>query len=370
MSAPVPPPYELVETQDALVRVCRSIAGEVEIAMDTEADNQYHFRTRLCLIQLEVAGRIHLVDTEAPLDLAPLWEAMAGKHLVMHGSDFDLRLMKERGGFQPHSLFDTMLAAQLAGLTRFGLGSLLEQFFGLVVDKENQTANWSLRPLERELLDYAAIDALYLRRLRDILHAKLAELGRLEWFRQKCRWQIDNASNGFEKDLTHAWRLGGSERMRGHELTVLHALWHWREKEAERLDRPPFKVLHNSQVVDIARAAPAGQAEPLLDRILATRGGKRFRGLRETVAKALKTDPDTLPRRTATREDRSLTREEQEFLETVKTRRDGVAKDLGIDPTLIASRAQLSALIRDPASIDEQLLPWQAEVMRPLLGGS
>lgn len=367
MSGHTPPEYQLVETQQALVPLCARIAAATEIALDTEADNQYHFRTRLCLIQIEVDKSIHLVDTEQPLDLAPLWQALEGRHLVMHGSDFDLRLMKERGNFTPHSMFDTMLAAQLSGLTRFGLSSLLEHFFGLKLDKDNQTANWSKRPLERDLLDYAATDVLYLRPLRDILHARLAELGRLEWMRQKCRWQIENASVGFEKDQAHAWRIGGSERLHGAELAVLHAVWHWREQEAERLDRPPFKIISTQQILDLARSAPAGQAEPLIDRILGTRGGRRFRGLRESVARGVRTDPASLPPRVHNREDRSMTREEQEFLDVVKARRDTVARDLALDPTFIATRSQLAAIIREPARLDEVLLPWQAEIMRPLL---
>jgi ribonuclease D len=367
MSGHAPPDYTLIETQPALDEVCDRITAEIEIAMDTEADNQYHFRTRLCLIQLEVGKRIFLVDTELPLDLAPLWAALSGRHLVMHGSDFDLRLMRERGSFRPHSLFDTMLAAQLVGLPKFGLSSLLEQYFGLKLNKENQTANWSKRPLEKELLDYAATDALYLRPLRDILHARLSELGRLEWMRQKCQWQIDNAANGFEKDMRHAWRIGGSERMRGHDLGVLHAVWHWREREAERLDRPPFKIISTQQMLDIARSAPEGREGPIIDRILSTRGGRRFRGLREAVSQGMRLDPESLLRRESNREDRSLTREEQERLEQVKARRDTVARELGIDPTLIASRSQLSSLIRNPSKLDDQLLPWQADLMRPLL---
>ena len=367
MSVPQPPEYQLVETQQALNEVCARIRGEIELGMDTEADNQYHYRTRLCLIQLEVAGKIFLVDAEAPIDLRPFWEALKGRHLVMHGSDYDLRLMREHGDFKPDSIFDTMFAAQLCGINRVGLSSLLEQFFGLILDKDHQTANWSKRPMTREMLDYAAMDALHLRELRNLLHEKLAQLGRLEWMRQRCRSLIETTVIGFDKDTTHSWRITGGEKLKGHEQTVLYTLWHWREKEAERLDRPTFKVINNQQLVALARAAADGGAEPLLDKILSTRGGKRFRGLREAVAKGLKMNPEQLPRRVVQREDRSLSREEQEFLEAVKTRRDAIAVELGLDATLIATRSQLASLVRDEQALETQFLPWQASLIRPVV---
>lgn len=361
--------YRLVTENAQLPALCAEIARVDEVAMDTEADNQWHFKTRLCLIQLEVGGRVWLVDLETRLDPAPLLEALASKHLVMHGSDFDLRLLSERG-FRAKSIFDTMIAAQLLGMQRFGLGNLLEQFFGVKVNKRNQKANWSKRPLTPDLLEYAAMDVRLLSPLRDRLQAELERLGRLAWMHQRCEAQIEQA-RGFEaRDDPAAWRIGGSERLRPQEQAVLFELWHWREREAQRLDWPPFKILQGEKLLELARRAGSGAAgaESLVNDILATKGGRRFRGLREAVAEGAARDPSTLPRRQQVRDERGpFDAPEQARLERYRARRDAIAEELRLDPTLIANKAQLSALVREPHRVGELLQPWQRAIVAPFL---
>jgi len=115
----------------------------------------------------------------------------------MHGSDFDLRLLHDLCRFQPRSLFDTMLAAQLLGRARIGLASLLDDHFGVKLDKDGQKANWSKRPITPKLLNYAALDVWHLPALRDILTRELVKLNRLEWLDQQCRAQIRAGFEGF-----------------------------------------------------------------------------------------------------------------------------------------------------------------------------
>src|SRR5687767_15237356 len=154
-----PPSYQLLDRPDSLTPLLHAIERADELALDTEADNMYHYKTRVCLLQFLVDGEVFLVDVLAPgLKLDPLWKVLEKKHLIMHGSDFDLRLLHDLCRFSPHSLFDTMLAAQLLGRARIGLASLLESHFGVALDKDGQKANWSKRPITPKLLDYAALD--------------------------------------------------------------------------------------------------------------------------------------------------------------------------------------------------------------------
>jgi ribonuclease D len=165
-----PPSYQLLDQPGSLAPLLAAIEKVDELALDTEADNMYHYKTRVCLLQFLVDGEVFLVDVLAPgIKLEPLWKVLAKKHLIMHGSDFDLRLLHDLCRFQPHSLFDTMLAAQLLGLQRIGLASLLDQHFAVALDKDGQKANWSKRPLTPKLLNYAAIDVWHLPALRYIL---------------------------------------------------------------------------------------------------------------------------------------------------------------------------------------------------------
>lgn len=359
------PSYQFISDPADLAPLQEILSRASEVAIDTEADNLYHYRTRVCLLQVLAGDRIFLVDLLAGLPLDPVWRQLEGLPLVMHGSDYDLRLLGDFCGFHPRTLFDTMFAAQLLNIPRFGLAALLEQYFGVQLDKDHQKANWSQRPLRRALLDYAALDVHYLPALRDRLRDELARLGRLSWLEQKCRWQIDVAREGFTSPDEHSWRIGGAEKLRGRGLPVLHALWHWRESWASKLDTPPFKVTSNELLVRIARAAEEGRTlAEVLDVRLGKRHARLFPSLQDAVRDAYTVDPRSLPRRERRRDFAPLSPDELSRQDRLKADRDRIAQALGIDPTLVASRSQLVQIARDPASIDTVLLPWQAELLK------
>lgn len=359
------PSYELVSTPAQLPPLLAALDRVDEIALDTEADNLFRYRTAVCLLQIRAGTEIFLVDLLAELPLGELWPRLAQKHLVMHGSDYDLRLLHGLCEFRPRSLFDTMFAAQLLNIPRFGLAALLEQNFGIKLDKDHQKANWSQRPLDRDMLDYAALDVHHLPALRDKLTAELERLGRLDWQKQKCQWQIDVARDGFAGPDENSWRLGGSEKLGGRGLAVLYHLWHWRERWAERLDTPPFKVTGNEMLMRIARAADDGL--PLQDVLhvhLGRRHDRLFASLTEAVGRGFSMDPRSLPRRERRREFAPLTPEELARQDRIKNDRDRLAQSLNLDPTIIATRSQLVLIARNPASIAEVLLPWQADLLK------
>lgn len=359
------PPYQFVNQPDQLAPLCRALDRVEEVAIDTEADNLFRYRTAICLLQVRAGEEIYLVDLLANLPLADVWTRIAAKHLLMHGSDYDLRLLHELCGFRPRSLFDTMFAAQHLAIPRFGLGALLEQHFGVKLNKGHQKANWSQRPLDRDMLDYAALDVHHLPALRDRLMAELQRLGRVAWVEQRCRWQIEVAREGFAGSDDNAWRIGGAEKLSGPGLTVLHAVWHWREAWAERLNTPPFKITGNELLLRLAHAASEGlPAAGILRVHLGRRHDRLFPTLADAVRRGLATDPATLPRRERRREAPSASPEEIARQERLRQVRDRLARDLALDPTLLATRSQLAAVARDPAAIGEVLLPWQAELLQ------
>lgn len=364
-----PPSYELIGAAAQLTPLLAALDRAKEVAMDTEADNMYHYRVRVCLLQFNIGGEVYLVDVLSKLDLNPLWILLAQKHLVMHGSDFDLRLLHDLCRFQAKSLFDTMLAAQLLGRQRIGLAPLLEDHFGVQLDKNGQKANWSKRPLTPKLLDYASLDVWHLFELRDLLSRELAKLHRLKWLEQQCRAQIAAGCEGFSPPGENDWRIGKSERLRGRPLSVLHAVWHWREQQAQRLDTPPFKVCSNDVLLKIATIAQEKEtpAEILEGLHLGKRHDRIFSSLVAAVQSGLQRDPATLPRRPGRDPTHSpLTQAEIARLERIKEDRDQVAAKLGFEPTLIANRAQLAQIARSPRKLDELLLPWQADLLRGL----
>jgi ribonuclease D len=359
------PHYQFVDRPEQLASLQQALDRCDEVALDTEADNLFRYRTQICLLQVLADGEIYLVDLLAGLPLAPLWQRLAAKSLIMHGSDYDLRLLWELCRFEPSKLFDTMFAAQLLNIPRFGLAALLEQHFGVQLDKDHQKANWSQRPLERSMLDYAALDVYYLPALRDQLRSNLVRLGRLEWLEQKCLWQIAVAHEGFAGPDANDWRINGSEKMRGRGLAVLHAIWHWREQWAEKINTPPFKVTGNELLGRIARAAEEGKP---IDEVLHVNLGRRherlFPSLAEAVRRGFAADPQSLPRRERRREFNAMTQEELARQDRLKADRDRLAQHLNLDPTLIATRSQLVQIAREPACIDTVLLPWQAKLLK------
>ncbi len=361
------PAYSFIDQPVQLAPLFAALDRVGEIALDTEADNLFRYRTRVCLLQVMADRQIFLVDLLASLPLDGLWPRLARQHLVMHGSDFDLRLLYDFCGFTAHSLFDTMMAAQLLNLPRIGLAPLLEHHFGVMLAKDGQKANWSKRPLAQKLIDYAALDVFHLPALRDILRAELERCGRLGWQEQRCRWQIESARTGFPQIDEHAWRIGRSERLGPRGQCVLWAVWHWREDSARQLDQPPFKITGNDLLIEIAARADAGLPE---EAILAVDLGRRhprlIRSLTEAVRIGLAKNPSSLPRRHRGRDANwlPLNAAELALQDRLKTDRDRVAQRLNLDPTLIANRSQLAQIARDPDRLDDILLPWQADLLR------
>lgn len=359
------PHYQFINQPAQLPPLLAALDRSPEISLDTEADNLFRYRTRICLLQILADGQIYLVDLLADLPLDDLWAKLSAKPLIMHGSDYDLRLLHGLCNFRPLSLFDTMFAAQLLSIPRFGLAALLEQYFGVKLDKDHQKANWSQRPLDRAMLDYAALDVFYLPALRDKLRDELVRLGRLDWLEQKCRWQIEVARDGFAGPDENDWRIGGAEKMRGRGLAVLHALWHWRESWAEKLNTPPFKVTGNDLLMRLSRGAEDG-ASPgeLLQIHLGRRHDRLAPSLAEAIHRGFETDPRTLPRRERRRDFAPMSPAELERQDQIKLLRDRLATGLKLDPTLIATRSQLALLARDPAAVGTVLLPWQAQLLQ------
>jgi ribonuclease D len=194
----------------------------------------------------------------------------------------------------------------------------------------------------------------------------LRRAGRLGWLEEQCRAQIESGLQGFAAPGENDWRIGKSERLRGRGLAVLHAVWHWREDQARRLDTPPFKVCSNDLLLHLAFGAEAGEAAAAL--LAKVNLGKRHPRLIGSLAAAVNAgserDPSTLPRRPGRDPNHSpLSQAELALLDRIKEDRDRIATGLAIEATLIANRSQLSQIARDPGQLSELLLPWQAKLL-------
>ena len=163
----------VVDTVQKLEAFLAGLRAARWVALDTEADSLHAYPEKVCLIQISTASGDRLIDPLAGISLDALLEALSGHELIMHGADYDLRLLEKHHEFVPSAIFDTMLAARLLGLRKFGLSDLVESYLGVKLEKGPQKANWALRPLTERMERYARNDTHYLKPLADRLREEL-----------------------------------------------------------------------------------------------------------------------------------------------------------------------------------------------------
>lgn len=359
-----------LDTPDAVDRFLVELGAITAIAIDTEGASFHRFVDRIYLLQLSTADHSAVIDPlpiGTPERLGKLLEDRAIE-VILHDADYDLRLLHQDYGWSVTHLFDTRVAAQLLGIRSFGLAALLEMFFEVKLDKKHQRADWSMRPLTADMLDYAAQDTRYLLELRDKLTVQLKEKGRLHWAQEEfaraegTQWSLDEENTGFLK-------LKGARDLSRRELARLRELVKWRDAIAAELDRAVFRVAGNEVLLDLSRIAPATR-----DALFAIKGFPR--GMSEArAAEALdsirrgdKVPDADLPRfPKSTRWDKDP--EFDERVAQLKNVRDAAATRLDLDPGVVCSRDRMEAVARrNPRTAAEvaevsELRRWQVEVL-------
>ena len=350
----------MIDTEHKLAAFLLKLRAATWVAVDTEADSLHAYPEKVCLIQIGTIVDDALIDPLSDINLDPVLDALSGHELIMHGADYDLRLLEKHHQFTPSAIFDTMLAARLVGERQFGYSTLVEKFLGVKLEKGAQKANWALRPLTTRMEQYARNDTRYLKPLADKLRSELQAKGRLSWHQESCTRLIEDCTQPRPADLDAVWRIKGSHRLGRPGLAILRELWQWRETEAIAANRPPFFVISHESLVEIAAAAVTHRPiESLVPRNFSER---RYAGLIKAVAAGLKVTPDKLPKILQRSNHRPTDAERKRFLELQK-RRDAHAHKLGIDPTLIASRGTLSDLARSWDKHVGELMKWQRELL-------
>ncbi|MFQ3578015.1 MAG: HRDC domain-containing protein [Verrucomicrobiia bacterium] len=352
----------MIQRQDELEGLIDRLKGQAWIAIDTEANSLHSYFEKLCLIQISIPGEDYLVDPLSGIEIAPLLKLLAESNLVLHAMDFDLKMLRRVGDFQPRKVFDTSIAGKLLGYRELGLAALLKRHFGLEISKASQKEDWGRRPLPPKMIEYAMTDTRHLLDLREILRCELLRLGRMSWFEESCHRAVLNASSERERDMESAWRVSGWMRLSPRGRAVLRALWQWREQEAMKRDRPSFYVINNEEMVRAAEAFDKG--ETFSSRSL--RGGAM--GAFYTVAQeALVLPESSWPSPPPRGKGRRVTPEEESQIAQLKGHRDKIAAELDLDPSVIAPRVVLEGLILNRAETQASMLKWQYDLLEPAL---
>ncbi|MBM3151090.1 MAG: hypothetical protein FJZ96_02610 [Chloroflexi bacterium] len=258
--SPLPPPV-WIATPAALRRMALELEGEPRLALDTESNSLHAYRERVCLVQISTSRRDYLVDPFALPDLSPLAPILSN-HLqekVLHAAEYDVICLRRDFGFNLVNTFDTMQAARILGYPAVGLEAMLAEKFQVHLDKRFQKADWGRRPLGREQLEYAGMDSHFLLDLRDALQPELVEKGRWQLAQEEFS-RLERSEN--HADTGPSWlRVSGVQKLRPPETAILRELCRWRERLAERLDRPVFKVIGDDKLTALAVGAPQALAD-------------------------------------------------------------------------------------------------------------
>jgi ribonuclease D len=378
---PEPPPGEsefigIIASPYELQALAGRLAREPVLAFDLEADSLHHYTEKVCLIQVSSPSESALIDPLVLPDLAPLEPVLADPAIlkVFHGADYDIRSLHRDFGLEVNNLFDTMIACQMLGEAEVGLAAVLKRRFSVELDKGFQKADWSRRPLTREMIAYAVQDTSLLIRLHHQLEQELRERGRLGWVEEECR--LLSRVRVVPRDQESLYlRFKGAARMEPRTLAVLEELLRFRDQQACRLDVPPFKVLGTDMVKALAEGKPRS-----IDELAALPGFpaklvKRFgAGIMHAVTRGMALPPEKLPR--FPRQQRQvLDKEQQAILQLLKQVREAKARELGIDAGLLINNNQLESLALTERKREAQkeglaaLKAWQREVLAADLEG-
>lgn len=350
MMKPLLPPPIWVDNTNLFNQMSGDLSLQTRIAVDTESNSLHAYREQVCLIQFSTLKKDYLVDPLALNDLSLLASIFSNPHIekVFHAAEYDLICLRRDFGFEVTNLFDTMHAARVLGYQFVGLDNLLAEKFKFEMDKRHQKADWAARPLTAAQIDYARLDTHYLFALRDLLEAELKEKDRLELAREDFV-RASNVEIPRGKLNGTSWRRFSMRRdITSRELTILSELCISRERIAEHMNRPVFKVISDDMLLDIARSLPQKDVDlagiGLSPKQIRLWGGDILSALKRGVEAPL------VEREQAKRPNDATLRR----LEKLKSWRKKVAQEFSVESDIILPKIYLNVLAdKPPKSLHE-----------------
>ena len=352
--------YRYIDSDAGLRAAVAALSGEPRYALDTEFHRERSYWPEAALIQIAWPGDLVLIDPLA-VDVRPLSEVLSGGGLmVAHAASQDLDVLEHCCGAVPARIFDTQIAAGFLGRGTPALSSLYESEIGWRPPKADRLTDWLVRPLKTSQLEYAASDVLHLLEIHDTMAARLDELGRVDWAEAEFALLLERSRRAQRPE--EAWtRLKEVRHMRRRDLPVVRSVAMWRELRAARVNQPVRHVLSDMAVVSISRAAPRTTED-----LAAVRGvgegvarGRLGSAILKAVADGLASNWRPPPARPARSDHAERLRP---AVGLVTSWVGQLARERMIEPSLLATRADIEALIRgDP---DARLSRgWRSEIV-------
>ncbi len=345
--------YRYISEQGDWDAVALELERAPRLALDTERNGRFAYQERICLIQIADERQTYLLDPLAVKDLSALGQYLADDSVakVLHGSEEDVRFFDRDFGFTISNLFDTGLAARFLGVPRPNLGAVLEEFSGVVIDKDPrlQVSHWGLRPLSGPALDYAAGDVHHLLALADELEYRLDKLGRVAWVSEECQ-RIEALRHPADEPLETAWRrVKGWEALTQRQATLLQELYAFRDGKACVWDVPPTQAASNTDLLDLAAAD--GKAPRGLGGMLAARC---YGELVEAIERGMQRPEMPKPPRPGPNND-AWTPERRIRLKALKQWRAQLGRDLELAVSHIWPTPSLERIALRPEELEREL---------------
>lgn len=352
-----------IDTAKALEAWVNHASKATLVAVDTESDSFHRYREKVCLIQMTALGLDAIIDPLALDSLKPLEALFADPRYtkIFHDAGYDLICLHRDYGFKLRGLFDTMLASRLLGHRAFGLAVILRERFGFEANKKLQRSDWAQRPLSAEQLAYARYDTHFLPQLTEMLTAELKAAGRLDWALEDFARLPELSERAPVRDTAvdeHGfWRVQGSKALTPPQRGRLRALWNLRDRLAERMDRPPFKVFGDWVLMELSKNAPTSlndmRPRPGLRRAGIDKFGPEIMAALAHAEPVKGGPPPGSGRRR--RSGRLLDPDARDRYEALRDLRRSEADGLNLEPEVLLGNALLEDLARRPPTLIGEL---------------
>ncbi len=358
--------YNIIDSASQLTQLVRKLENEAAIAVDVEADSMYHFKEKVCLIQMATANVNVVIDPFVIKDLSALNPIFKRKDIqkIFHGADYDVRSLYRDFTISINNLFDTELASRFLGFPGTGLEAVLKKKFAITLDKKFQRKDWSKRPLPREMIAYAAEDARYLLPLARDLKAELKEKGRLSWVDEECEILSKVRPNTNAAQPLYL-SFKGAGKLNPGSLAILEALLQYRRKIARKKDRPLFRIISSHSLLDLAETKPTDLKQLEKSGALSPKQinmyGRQVLAVINNAMQIPNEDLPVYPRRKAPRVPAAAA----ERVKSLRKWRDRQSKKLSMDPSLILTKSLISALaVERPLKLSDlsrikEIKKWQ-----------
>jgi ribonuclease D len=358
--------YKMINSESELESFGRAIENEKAIGVDLEADSMYHFKEKVCLIQIAAPNINVVIDPLVVKDLSPLKQIFRRRDIrkIFHGADYDVRSLFRDFRITINNLFDTELACRFLGFSETGLEAVLKNKFDVTLNKKYQRKDWSRRPLPPDMIAYAAKDAGYLLPLARSLKSELEERGRLGWVLEECEYlsKVRPNTNNTGPLYMH---FKGAGKLNPRSLAILEAVLQLRREIAQKKDKPLFRIFSSRSLLDLAEKKPVSLKQLEKTETLSTKQinmyGREIVAAIERAMKIPSKDLPVYPRKKTPRIPLTVAGR----VKALRQWRDQQVKKLAIDPALICTKSLMRAIAQQrpltlsDLSVIKEMKNWQ-----------